>query len=76
MENSGHFMKESSLIRLDQFLKLKCLVNSGGQAKVMIQMGRIKVNGEIETRRRKQLFEGDTVEFDGAEFLVQEPLDD
>ena len=69
-------MHEDCLIRLDQFLKLKSIVNSGGEAKVLIQGGDIKLNGEIETRRRKQLFEGDKVEYDGQEFLVQEPLDD
>jgi len=39
-------------------------------------MGHVKLNGEVETRRRKQLFDGDLVEYDGQEFLVREPLDD
>ena len=69
-------MTEGCLIRLDQFLKLKCIVNSGGEEKVLIQMGHVKLNGEVETRRRKQLFDGDLVEYDGQEFLVREPLDD
>ena len=69
-------MTEGSLIRLDQFLKLKCVVNSGGEAKVLIQGGYVKLNGDVETRRRKQLFEGDVVEYDGQEFLVSQPLDD
>ena len=69
-------MTEGSLIRLDQFLKLKCVVNSGGEAKVLIQGGYVKLNGDVETRRRKQLFAGDLVEYDGQEFLVSQPLED
>jgi ribosome-associated protein len=43
---------------VDQFLKLNSIVASGGQAKVMIQSGEVKVNGESETRRRRKLHEG------------------
>lgn len=68
-------MQEGCLIRLDQFLKLKSVVNSGGEAKVLIQMGYVKLNGVVETRRRKQLFEGDRVEYDGDEYLVESPLE-
>ena len=69
-------MADGCLIRLDQFLKFKSIVNSGGEAKILIQQGLIKVNGEIETRRRKQLFAGDRVEFEGNEFVLSEPLED
>ena len=69
-------MTEGCLIRLDQFLKLKCVVNSGGEAKALIRTGHVKLNGEVEIRRRKQLFDGDLVEYDGREFLVREPLDE
>ena len=53
-------------IDLDQFLKLAGAVGSGGQAKTVIQGGRVKVNGEVELRRRRALKPGDTVEIDGA----------
>ena len=69
-------MSDESLIRLDQFLKLKNMVSSGGEAKIVIQGGAVKLNGEVETRRRKQLFLGDRVEFQGEEYPVTDPLED
>jgi len=68
-------MSEELLIRLDQFLKLKNIVSSGGEAKIVIQMGHVKVNGVVETRRRKKIFKGDRVEFNGEEFVVSFPVD-
>ncbi len=50
-------------IRLDQFLKAKGLVGTGGQAKVLIQAGEVLVNGQIETRRRRKLDPGDLVQW-------------
>ncbi len=48
-------------IKLDQFLKMKGIVESGGQAKMLIQAGEVKVNGQIETRRGRKLIKGDRV---------------
>ena len=59
-----------STIHLDQFLKLTGLVGTGGQAKMVIQAGEVLVNGEVETRRRRQLKPGDTVNWAGEEFEV------
>ena len=42
-------------MKLDQFLKWKNLVSSGGEAKIFIKSGAVKVNGLIETRRGRQL---------------------
>ena len=56
------------VIRLGQFLKLAGVVETGGEAKLRIQEGEAKVNGEVETRRGRQLVPGDLVEF-GGEFL-------
>ena len=50
-------------MKLDQFLKLKNVVSSGGEAKIFIQSGSIKVNGVIETRRGRKLNKGDKVIF-------------
>jgi ribosome-associated protein len=61
----------TSLIRLDQFLKLTGLVGTGGQAKLVIQGGEVMVNGEVETRRRRQLHSGDKVTVGADEFEVQ-----
>lgn len=59
---------------LDQFLKLTSIAESGGQAKVMIQGGKVKVNGEIETRRRRKLVANDVVEVGGGKWLVKDSV--
>ncbi len=58
-------------IKLEQFLKLANMVESGGQAKVVIQAGHVKVNGEVETRRGRKLHQGDSVEFEGEVLVVE-----
>ena len=50
-------------MKLDQILKWKNLVSSGGEAKIFIKSGSVKVNGVIETRRGRQLKKGDKVIF-------------
>ena len=62
-------------IHLDQFLKT-CGVATGGQAKRLIQGGEVAVNGEIETRRRRQLRVGDEVQLCGDIFVVALQDDD
>ena len=59
-----------TVIRLDQFLKLQDAVSTGGEAKIRIQAGEVLVNGEVETRRRRQLRVGDAVEFNGLQYEV------
>ena len=54
-------MSDEPSIQLDQFLKHQNLVGSGGEAKVLIQGGYISVNGEVETRRKRKLRNGDIV---------------
>ena len=58
-------------IRLDQFLKAHAVVGTGGQAKLLIQDGQILVNGEVETRRRRQLHAGDIVQFQEQQLTVE-----
>lgn len=58
-------------IRLDDFLKFCGVVGTGGQAKILIQAGDVRVNGEVETRRRKQLFPGDVVDLLGEQIEVE-----
>ena len=50
-------------MKLDQFLKWKNLVSSGGEAKILIKSGHVKVNDVIETRRGRKLIRGDKVLF-------------
>lgn len=58
-------------IRLDQFLKWANISGSGGQSKMIVQSGMVKVNGAIEIQRGRLLKANDTVEVDGAgSFLV------
>ena len=58
------------MIRLGQFLKLANLVEDGAQAREVIQHGLVKVNGQIEEARGKQLHPGDTVSFNGVSVQV------
>jgi ribosome-associated protein len=48
-------------IRLGQALKLAGLAGSGGEARGLIEEGAVRVNGEVETRRGRQLLRGDVV---------------
>ncbi len=48
-------------IRLGQLLKLAGLAGSGGEARMLLDEGRVTVNGEAETRRGRQLWRGDVV---------------
>lgn len=62
--------QKDDYIELQQFLKLANIVQTGGQAKMMIQSGEVLVNGEVETRRRRKLRVGDTVTVGGETFEV------
>ncbi len=57
-------------IKLESFLKLANVIESGGMAKAVIQDGEVKVNGEVCTMRGKKLRPGDTVFFAGEGFTV------
>lgn len=57
-------------IKLGQLLKLANLVSSGVEAKMVIQDGLVKVNGEVETRRGKKIYPQDVVEYQGQEVTV------
>lgn len=53
-------------INLTQVLKLSGCVESGGEAKTLIGEGRIRVNGQVETRKRRQMARGDIVELEDS----------
>lgn len=57
-------------IKLGQALKLAGLVDSGVEAKIVIQDGQVRVNGHVETQRGKKLVAGDQVEFEGNTFEI------
>lgn len=58
-------------IKLGQALRAAGLVESGVEAKEVIQDGFVKVNGEVDTRRGKKLYDGDIVFFDGTEIKIE-----
>ncbi len=58
-------------IKLGQLLKAMNMVETGADAKDVIQQGMVKVNGEIETRRGKKLTEGDQVLFEGQTVKIE-----
>ena len=61
---------DSDMIRLGQFLKLADLIETGGEAKIVIASGDVTVNGEVDTRRGRQLHPGDVVEVLGRSARV------
>jgi len=62
---------ESEFIKLDQFLKWAGVVGSGVEAKLIIQEAIVNVNGEVEVRRGKKLYNGDIVELENRKFKVE-----
>ena len=58
-------------VKLGQALKAAGLVESGVDAKFVIQDGEVKVNGQVETQRGKKLVAGDVVEFDGQTIRIE-----
>ena len=58
------------MIRLGQYLKRVGRVSTGGEAKQLIQTGQVTVNGEVETRRKRQLHDGDTVVVGDETYVV------
>jgi ribosome-associated protein len=57
-------------IKLDSFLKAVNAVASGGEAKLLIADGRVRVNGAVELRRGRKLYPGDHVKLAGQEYRV------
>ena len=59
-------------IKLGQGLKAAGLVESGVEAKEVIQDGLVKVNGETDTRRGRKLYAGDIVTYNGEEIKIED----
>jgi ribosome-associated protein len=57
-------------INLTQVLKLAGWVMNGGEAKALISEGRVRVNGEVELRKRRKMAVGDVVEMEGGPRLT------
>ena len=73
ISDNGHMTDvhiDEDMTRLGQFLKLADAVDTGGEAKIRIADGEVRVNGEVETRRGRQLHRGDVVEIGGRTYRV------
>jgi ribosome-associated protein len=57
-------------VELYKILKFEGLADNGGAAKAVIEQGLVKVNGGVETRKRKQIIAGDVIEFAGATLKI------
>ena len=58
-------------VELFKILKFEGIADSGGQAKALIDDGQVKVNGLVETRKRKKIVGGDTIECLGDSFEIK-----
>ena len=62
--------EDEEFIKLGQALKAADLVSDGVEAKFVIQDGLVEVNGEVDTRRGRKLYDGDLVSFDGETIKI------
>ena len=66
-----HVKIETPFIRLDALLKFAGAVETGGEAKLAIQGGEVRVNGQPCAMRGRKLYPGDRAELDGQVFVVE-----
>jgi len=65
------FKLEGEFIPLIQLLKATNLVQTGGEAQIVVSEGLVKYNGEVDTRKRLKVKHGDVVEFENTKILVK-----
>ncbi len=58
-------------VELYKILKFEGLVGTGGEAKIVIDEGLVKVNGQVELRKRNKIVDGDVIEFDGQSYKIK-----
>ena len=61
-------------MKLDQFIKWQGIASTGGEAKHLVQSGKVIVNGTLETRRGRELIQGDLVCIGSHELFVDESV--
>jgi ribosome-associated protein len=64
------FKLEGEFIPMIQLLKAASLVQTGGEAQIVVSEGLVKYNGAVDYRKRLKVKRGDTVEFDGNKIIV------
>ena len=57
-------------VELYKILKFEGLASTGGEAKLVIGDGQVKVNGEVELRKSKKMVAGDMIEFEGEQYTL------
>lgn len=69
---SRHFElnPSSEYIELIKLLKIEGVAQTGGHAKILIEEGEVRCNGEVESRKRRKLRKGDIVQLDGLEIKI------
>lgn len=65
------FKLEGEFIPLIQLLKATNLVQTGGEAQIVVSEGLVKYNGEVDTRKRLKVKSGDVVEFENNKIIVK-----
>ena len=76
LENIAILNIDQEPIEMFKVLKLENLVGSGGEAKYVVAEGLVRLNGVVETRKRKKVFFGDIVEFQGVQIQIAAPMED
>lgn len=69
--NVEEIIIRDDFIKLGQAVKAAGLVESGVEAKIIIQEGQVTVNGQVETQRGKKLIGGEVVEYNGSKILIK-----
>lgn len=64
-------LKGAEFIELIKLLKLLRIASSGGEAKMMVEDGEVRLNGNPESRKRAKLRDGDIIQIFGKEILIQ-----
>ena len=70
MRDMENIIITTEFIKLQDLLKFANMVSTGGEAKIIIQEGEVKVNGEVCTMRGKKIRPGDIVELGGQQLTV------
>ena len=70
-EDTFNLKPKDEFIELNKLLKLMGIAQTGGHAKLMIDEGSVKVNGEIELRKRKKLRQSDKIECEGYRIEIK-----
>ena len=69
--NNNNNNNTNKYIELNVFIKKIGLASTGGQAKTLIRSGTIMLNGTVETRNKKKLYENDIIEYENKKYVVK-----